>query len=103
MADGGDFWAQLGLNLPDLIAGFCGGVVNAIVVKRSEPWAIIGSVVVGALTANYISPLIGHYTGTQGGVAGFVTGLAGMALCQGIVTAAKEWRPFQTKGNTDAQ
>lgn len=97
------FWQQIGLSLPDLVAGFCGGVVNAFVFKRTGPPAIIGSVVVGAFTANYLGPVIGHYTGTQGGAAAFITGLAGMALCQGIVTAATNWRPFQTKGNTDAR
>lgn len=96
------FWQQLGVSFPDLVAGFSGGLVNAIVFQRANPWAIVGSVIVGALTANYLGPVIGHYTGTSGGAAGFVTGLAGMALCQGIVTAAKEWRPFQPRGNPDA-
>lgn len=97
------FWQQIGVSVPDLIAGFSGGIVNAFVFKRGEPWAIVGSVVVGALTANYLGPVIGHYTGTSGGAAAFVTGLAGMALCQGIVNAARDWRPFQPKGNSDAR
>lgn len=96
------FWQSLGVSIPDLVAGFCGGVVNAVVFKRVEPWSFVGSVVVGALTANYLAPIIGHYTGTSGGAAGFVTGLAGMALCQGIVAAATTWKPFQTKGDSGA-
>jgi ABC-type xylose transport system permease subunit len=99
MADG--LWQQLGISLPDVIAGFCGGVVNAFVFKRVEPWAMVGSVVVGTLTANYLGPLIGHYIGSTGGAPAFITGLAGMALCQGIVDAASKWRIIGPKGDKD--
>ena len=91
---------DLGIRIPDLFAGLAGGIVNAFVFKRSDPWSIIGSVVVGALTANYLSVPIGTYTGTTGGAASFIVGLAGMAICQGIVGAAKSWRPFSQ--NKDA-
>jgi hypothetical protein len=92
MPDG--FLTDIGIKVPDLVAGLAGGIVNAFVFKRSEPWAIVGSVVVGACTANYLSDPIGRYTGTSGGAAAFIVGLAGMAICQGIIGAAKSWRPF---------
>jgi len=82
--------------MPDLVAGFAGGVVNAFVFKRANPVAIIGSMIVGALTANYLSDIVGKYLGTSGGASAFIVGLAGMAICQGIVEAAKAWRPFQS-------
>lgn len=85
---------ELGLKIPDIIAGFFGGVVNALVFRRSDPWAIVGSVVVGALTANYLTTTVAGYLGANAGAAGFVVGLAGMAICQGIVASAKTWRPF---------
>lgn len=100
MSDDPGFLIQLGVKIPDLIAGFAGGVVNAIALKRSDPWSIIGSVIVGGLTANYLTDVIAHYTGTSGGTAAFIVGLAGMALCQGIVEAAKSWRPFGTQTRT---
>jgi hypothetical protein len=90
----GDYLTWVGIKMPDLIAGFAGGVVNAFVFKRADPWSIIGSMIVGALTANYLSEPIGHYVGTQPGASAFIVGLAGMAICQGIVEAAKSWRPF---------
>ena len=37
MADDPGFLIQLGVSMPDLIAGFAGGVVNAIALKRSDP------------------------------------------------------------------
>lgn len=97
MADDPGFLIKLGVKLPDLIAGFAGGVVNAFVFKRADPVSIIGSMIVGALTANYLSESVGHYLGTSGGAAAFVVGLAGMAICQGIVEAAKSWRPFTNR------
>lgn len=89
-----DWLSQIGIHVSDLVAGFSGGIVNAFVFKRSDPASIVGSVVVGSLTANYLSEPIGHYVGTSGGASAFVVGLAGMAICQGIIEAAKGWRPF---------
>lgn len=88
------FLAQLGVHISDLIAGFSGGVVNAFVFKRSDPYSIIGSMIVGALTANYLTESVSRYLGIGNGAAGFIVGLAGMAICQGLVEAAKAWRPF---------
>lgn len=85
---------QLGIKIPDLVAGFGGGVVNAIVFKRADPASIIGSMIVGALTANYLTEPVSRYLGTSQSASGFIVGLAGMAICQGIVEAAKSWRPF---------
>ena len=100
MADDPGFLITLGVKMPDLIAGLAGGVTNAFVFKRSDPISIIGSMVVGALTANYLSEPISHYIGTSAGAGAFIVGLAGMAICQGIVEAAKSWRPFQNNGKT---
>jgi hypothetical protein len=97
MSEDPGFLIQIGVKMPDLIAGFAGGVVNAFVFKRADPVSIIGSMIVGALTANYLSESVGHYIGTSGGAAAFIVGLAGMAICQGIVEAAKSWRPFQNR------
>lgn len=88
-----DLLADIGIKLPDLVAGFAGGVVNAFVFKRSQPWAIIGSVVVGALTANYTGEHLSKFLGMGGGTGAFIAGLAGMALCQGLIDAARRWRP----------
>jgi hypothetical protein len=103
MSTENDFYAWLGIHVPDLIAGLSGGIVNSFVVRRSDPWSIIGSVVVGALTANYLSGLVGQYTGTSGGAAAFIVGLAGMAICQGVISAAKSWKPSFSKEVTDVR
>ena len=88
MADDPFLLRELGIRAADLLAGLAGGIVNAFVFKRSDPWSIIGSVVVGALTENYLSGTVAAYLGTtSSGAAAFVVGLAGMAICQGIVEA----------------
>jgi hypothetical protein len=94
MSDDPGFFVQFGINTRDLIAGFAGGAVNSLIFKRSDPTSIISSMVVGACTSNYLSEPIGHYLGTGAGPSGFIVGLASMAICQGIVEAAKTWRPF---------
>lgn len=87
-----DVFVDLGLRIQDIIAGLSGGVVNAFVFRRSEPWSIIGSVVVGALTANYLSEPAIKYTGTSGPATAFIVGLCGMAICQGIFAAVQRVR-----------
>ena len=77
---------EFGLNARYLVAGFAGGVVHAIVFKARDKTAVVGSVVVGMLTANYLAPPAAHYVGDwlgEGG-SGFVVGLTAMAICQGV-------------------
>jgi hypothetical protein len=93
---------ELGLTVPNMVAGFAGGVVNAFVFKRADAWSIIGSVVVGALTANYLGEPVGKLIGTTQPVAAFLVGMGGMAFVQGLIEGIKGWRPFRT-GGSDAQ
>ena len=96
------WWEAIHLNMGNLVAGFCGGVVNAFVLKRSDPWSIIGSVVVGALVANYLGDLASKWTGTSEHVAAFLVGMCGMGIAQGVMEIMKRWRPFGStagKGN----
>ena len=93
-----DLGLSLGIKIPDLVAGLAGGIVNAFVFKRSNPTAIIGSIIVGALTANYLSEAAARYTGTSAGASAFIVGLCGMAVCQGIAEVASKWRPGVPKG-----
>lgn len=86
-----DFLSVIGIHIQDLVAGFAGGVANAFVFKKSNPWAIMGSVVVGGFAANYLGSTISKLVGTSDGTSAFIVGLAGMAICQGIVESASSW------------
>src|SRR4030095_491777 len=94
-----DFLSMLGIHLQDLIAGFAGGVANAFVFKKSKPFAIIGSIVVGGFAANYLGSTVGTVLGTSSGTSSFMVGLAGMAICQGIVESAGSWGNFRKLKN----
>jgi hypothetical protein len=93
MSDG--FLSSLGFHLQDLVAGFAGGVANSFVFKKSNPWAIIGSIVVGGFAANYLGPTVSLFIGTSSGTSAFLVGLAGMAICQSIVESVGSWSPFK--------
>jgi hypothetical protein len=94
-----DFLSSLGFHLQDLVAGFAGGVANSFVFKKSNPWSVIGSIVVGGFSANYLGETISRFLGTSSGTSAFIVGLAGMAVCQGIVESASSWALFKGKGN----
>jgi hypothetical protein len=79
----------LGLKLQDLFGGFAGGVVSVFLMRKVTPWEALGSIVAGALTANYFGEVIASLIGLKTPVACFITGLTSMAVCQGIVEATK--------------
>jgi hypothetical protein len=83
----------LGLNPTKLVAGFWGGLVYAFVFKETMAVEIVGSVIVGTFTANYLSDSIEKISQGMfgGGGTAFVVGLSAMALCRGIVSGAKSY------------
>lgn len=83
---------DLGLNLRDLLGGFAGGVVNALVFTRTSPWAAVVSMLIGALTANYLTDAAVSIVGLSAKPASFIVGLGGMAICQGILGAIRNYR-----------
>lgn len=87
-----DWLTVLDVSLRDLLGGFAGGVVNALVFTRTSPWTAVGSMVVGALTAAYLTDIAVHVTGISPKPASFIVGLGGMAICQGIVGAVKNYK-----------
>jgi hypothetical protein len=90
--DGPSFLEWLGLRVPDLIAGFAGGVVNSFVFRRGEPVAVVGSVITGAFTANYLGEPAARILSLSEGAASFLVGVIAMALVQGAVSAAQNYR-----------
>jgi ABC-type xylose transport system permease subunit len=94
-----EFLTSVGIHLQDLVAGFAGGVANAFIFKKSKPWAIIGSIVVGGFAANYLGALVAKILGTSPGTSAFIVGLAGMAICQGIVESAGSWSDIRKLKN----
>lgn len=93
VGDWRSFFEMLGINLRDLVAGFAGGVVSALTFGRNvNAFSVVGSMIVGALTANYLSADASRILGTSKEATAFIVGLCGMAICQGIVDAVTRWR-----------
>ena len=91
------FWETLSLDPVALLAGFCGGLVKALVTTKPDPWNVLGSVVIGALTANYLSPLVAKSLGTSGGVTPFLVGLGAMWISQAAIGFFQKWQPLNGK------
>lgn len=84
---------DLHIHARDLLAGFAGGLVNALVFGRGNIYAIISSMVVGALVANYTAEYGFKLTGVSVPTCAFIIGIGGMAIVQGIVSMFQGWRP----------
>lgn len=86
-----DFFSFFGIDFKNLVAGFMGGVSNVVVLRKTKFFPIVGSIIVGGLTANYCGNTVARLLGTSSGFSSFVVGLAGMAICQGIIESAGSW------------
>lgn len=97
-----NFFSAFDVSIRDLLGGFAGGVVNALVFTRTSPWTAVGSMVVGALTAAYLTDAAVAVTGVSPKPASFIVGLGGMAICQGIIGAIRNYK-FGGSVPTNAQ
>lgn len=90
----------IGIKLTHLLAGVAGGVVRAFLAGGS--WlAAVSSVVVGSLTAGYLTtpvytgakswfPALGNDTSSEHAI-GFLVGLTAMLICEGVLKTARVW------------
>lgn len=96
-------WDDFGLRVPDLVGGASGGIVSSIVMQRLGPLAMIGSVITGALTANYLGEPLGKIIGTGQGSTTFIVGLGAMLICQKIIERIRDYgSATAAKGKNDA-
>ena len=86
-----DLFVSIGVKSQDVYAGLAGGIVNAFIFQRGNPMSILGSVVVGALTAAYLTEPAAKITGTSGGAPAFIVGLGAMAICQVVINRIAKW------------
>ena len=100
----------LGIKLTHLIAGVAGGIVRAFL--AGGDWtAAVASVVVGSLTAGYLTtpviagakayfPSLGNDISSEHAI-GFLVGLTAMLICEGVLRSARLWskKPVLPKGD----
>lgn len=82
---------DLGLNASRMVAGFAGGLLYSLAIRDRDPKSIVASIIAGAITANYLTDATTHYVPNWVGAGGvsFLTGLAAMTICQGIVAVVR--------------
>jgi hypothetical protein len=88
------FWDVLAIDPTSLVAGFAGGLVKALLTTKPNPWTVVSSVVIGALTANYLSPFAAAKLGTSGGATPFLMGLGAMWITQALIGFFQKWQPL---------
>ena len=92
---------ELGLNISYIVAGFLGGVVRAFVAQDPRPWIVVGFIVIGAVTANYITELLAKYLSFNPGAAGFFVGFTATVLLQRFLNYAEKIDPFPKSGDKE--
>lgn len=89
----------LGVKITHVVAGFAGGVVRAFMVGHNF-WTAISSVIIGALTAGYLTTPIYkaalaylpvHEDPSTEHAVSFLVGLTAMLICDGILHVVKTW------------
>lgn len=84
---------DLGIKVPDLVAGALGGAVYALTIQKAGPWSLASSIFVGAVTSNYCVEYGVKILGLGQGFAAFLIGLTAMVTTQVLVDLAKRWKP----------
>lgn len=83
-----------GFKISALIAGLLGGFIRPIVVGGGW-WAGVVSAFVGAISSAYFSPWLTfskvNYLEIPEGTVGFLVGLVGMSICEGVIKLGKLW------------
>lgn len=96
-------WAsEIGISLQLALAGFWGGVVHALIMRRVSLIEVLTAVVVGMMTANYLGGVAVKYTGAPELATGFIVGLSGMIICRGIISAATSFKFGRDQGTNNA-
>ncbi len=85
----------LGINESTATAGLLGGTVRGLIIQGGWVNGII-SAFVGAVTANYMAPSLAaaeniNVWNWSEGMVGFVVGMAGMLICEGVLKYARDW------------
>ena len=82
-----------GINVGHAIAGLIGGLCAPLAMRSASPMNVFSSMVVGGACANYMTDYAAEYLRLKPGLAGFIVGISGLILVQGIWLAAKRFKP----------
>ena len=89
------FLTSIGINPAHLFAGAAGALVRVYIQGKRFTWEVAGGAFGGAVCSVYLSPLIAQWlsitdAAANGGL-GFVIGMIGLSLAEGVVRLAQRW------------
>lgn len=90
------FFLWLGIHIPEMTAGFAGGSCSAVFLSRAKPSQFLASMIVGALTANYMSAValkmvgLAINVGESGGTSAFLTGFLATPILQFVYSQVQK-------------
>lgn len=95
----------LGIHVPEMTGGLAGGICSVIILSRFKPSQVVGSMILGALTANYVNvaalKLIGLAipVSDAGSFSAFFTGLCATPILQYLYATVQR----RTQGTSSSQ
>ena len=75
-----EWFEAVGLDGPNVVAGFSGGIVRVIFDQRTKPFDVAGSLAAGALTANYLGGTIAETLHLPPLGTAFIVGFGGLQI-----------------------
>jgi len=70
----------IGINGPSTVAGFTGGLVNVFWLRKMAPFDVIGALIAGAATANYLGAPLAEVIHFPVGATSFLFGIGGLQI-----------------------
>jgi hypothetical protein len=93
---------DLGLDGPNIVAGFSGGIVRVIFDHAIRPWEVAGALAAGALTANYLGGPVADMLHLPPLGTAFIVGFGGLQVAATILNSIRSKiggsTPQQEKG-----
>ena len=84
-------WLQgLGIDGPNIVAGFGGGIVRIIFDQRTKPFDVVGALSAGALTANYLGGPIAETLHLPPLGTAFIVGFGGLQIASVILSMIRQ-------------
>ena len=91
-----------------MVASFFGAMSLAVILKTKDPWRLASIVLVGMATSLFMGPLLADQLSRLGfdhvdlaglqNAAGYISGLTGMAICNGVIAVVNKLIASRTFG-----
>lgn len=84
-----DWLQNIGINGPNIVAGFGGGIVRVIFDRKTRPFEVAGALAAGALTANYLGGPVADTLHLPPLGTAFIVGFGGLQIAATILNIVR--------------